>query len=194
MTDAELRHNTPGNMNRLYGDPKFLSSYLSAKRIAWYGKWIGLLVNETNIDFNRKKIADVGCGTGHALKYIHDNYDHGNLYGYDYSSVALEIARETLPTARFVLHDLDEPLDEDFDVIIGFKTFEHLYHPVKVLDNVRNALRSDGLIFLVVPDGEVDHFAGHINRWDIEEWRDFSGAVSVGRLDKILWGILEKEP
>lgn len=194
MTDAGLFHNTPENMDQLYGSPNFLSGYLSTERIAWYGEVIRIFVDEANVDFSQKSIADVGCGTGHALKYIHENYDYGHLYGYDYSPVALEIARETLPTAKFVFHDLNEPIDEDFDVIIGLETFEHLYYPARVLKNVRDALRPDGLIFLTVPDGEVDGFIGHINRWNIQEWMDFSGAIAVGILKDILWGILEKEP
>ena len=194
MIEKKLLHNTPENINKLFSDPKYISDYLCKERLAWYGEMIRLFVDEANVDFKHRKIADIGCGTGHALKYIHDNYSHGLLYGYDYSSKVLEIAKEILPYTYFLLHDLSEPLYNDFDIIIGLKVFEHLYYPTKALDNIRDALKPDGLIFLVIPDGEVDGFWGHINKWELQEWMDFSGAVLAGVLDDVIWSILEKEP
>ena len=121
MIEKKLLHNTPENINKLFSDPKYISDYLCKERLAWYGEMIRLFVDEANVDFKHRKIADIGCGTGHALKYIHDNYSHGLLYGYDYSSKVLEIAKEILPYTYFLLHDLSEPLYNDFDIIIGLK-------------------------------------------------------------------------
>lgn len=195
VTNEALLHNTPENINKLFSDPQYVDDYYcTSERLERYGEAIRLFVDEANVDFEKKRIADVGCGTGHALKYIHDNYKHGPLYGYDYSSAVLKIAKETLPIANYVLHDLDEPLDKDFDIIIGFQVFEHLHHPSIVLKNIRGALKSDGLIFLTIPNGMINGFFGHINKWLLQEWMDFSGASVAGIVDDFIWGILEKEP
>lgn len=202
MSKSALSHNTPENVNRLFSDQGYVKRYLSNERLAWYGEMIDLFADEAGIDFRNRQIADVGCGTGHALKYVHDNFDHGPLFGYDYSVVALKIARKTLPIGQFVLHDISIPLNRMFDIILGLELFEHLHKPLVVLDNLRAAIHNDGLIFLAIPEGSQDRYAGHIHKWTINDWMEFSGASIAGisnakrspSAGPVIWSILEKEP
>ncbi|MBS4192081.1 class I SAM-dependent methyltransferase [Bacillus sp. FJAT-49705] len=46
-------------------------------------------------DINHKKVLDIGCGSGHSLKYMADNGAH-ELWGIDLSSTQIETAKQVL--------------------------------------------------------------------------------------------------
>lgn len=193
MTEEAFKHNTPENIDSLFGDINYVIEYLLHGRLQWYGEVIDIFVDRAGVDLTGKRIADVGCATGHALKYIHGNHNPAALFGFDYSKEALKWARKVLPEAKFKFHDLDNPLKEKFDLIMAFEVFEHLYHPELVLANLLDALEDGGMLFLTVPDGETDGFYGHINFWTIDEFKSFCDAEYIGQLDDVLLAIVVKE-
>ena len=193
MTEESLKHNTSENIDRLFGNINNVFGYLSYGRLQWYGTVIDIFIDQSGIDLTGKCIADVGCATGHALKYIHDEYNPGDLFGFDYSKAVLKWARQVLPEAKFKFHDLDNPLKKKFDVIMALEVFEHLYNPELVLANLLDALEVGGMLFLTVPDGETDdYFFGHINFWTMDEFESFCGAKHIGQLDDILLAVVVK--
>lgn len=185
-------HNTPENMDVLFGDPEYLSDYCCQARIDWYGEVIEIFREETGFEFDGKDILDAGCGTGHALKYIHDHYEHGALVGVDFSSKAIEIMGEIVPAAIAMHLDLITPLRMKYDFIMSLEVFEHLLAPIIVLENLKKALKTGGFLFITVPDGELDDFVGHINRWTLDEFIDFTDADIFGRHEDAIFAIYQR--
>jgi 2-polyprenyl-3-methyl-5-hydroxy-6-metoxy-1,4-benzoquinol methylase len=192
MMDA-YEHNTASNMDKLYSDVHWVFEYVAHGRFEWYGEVIKHFVLQTGIDFAGKRIADFGCGLGIALRYISYNYGADSLWGFDYSKEALKWARKVLPTATFKKHDLEKPINMKFDVIISLETLEHLHNPELGYKNMMDTLVDGGVAFLTVPDCKLFKYAGHINNWTFDEFREFANTKYIGRLDDILLAIVVKE-
>jgi SAM-dependent methyltransferase len=100
-------------------------------------------------------VADVGCGSGHAVNVLAHAYPTSRLVGYDFSAEAIQSARAEaeklgLTNARFEVLDvatLDEP--ESFDLVTAFDAIHDQAHPARVLAAVARALRSDGVFLMV---------------------------------------------
>ena len=100
-------------------------------------------------------VADIGCGSGHAINVLAQAYPQSRLVGYDFSEEALAAARKEaaelgLTNARFELLDVAE-LDEvaAFDLVTAFDAIHDQAHPDRVLAAISRALRDDGVFLLV---------------------------------------------
>lgn len=96
-------------------------------------------------------VADVGCGSGHALNVMARAFPESRFVGYDFSDAALgaarnEAAREHLANVRFEAKDVSA-LDEvaRFDFITSFDAIHDQAYPGRVLAGIRRALRDDGV-------------------------------------------------
>jgi len=186
-------HNTASNSDKRYADINWVFGYLAKGRLEWYGEVIEIFVLQSGIDFAGKSVADIGCGLGLALRHIDYSYGPDSLWGFDFSKEALKWARRVLPNATLKKHDIEKPLNMKFDVIISLETLEHLHKPELCYKNMMDALVDGGTAFLTVPDGRHGRWEGHINNWTLEEFREFTGAEYIGRLDDVLLAIVVKE-
>ncbi len=100
-------------------------------------------------------VADVGCGSGHAINVLAAAYPDSRLTGYDFSPEAIAAARAEatalgLTNARFEVLDV-ATLDKvaEFDLITAFDAIHDQAHPGQVLAGIARALR-DGGTFLMV--------------------------------------------
>jgi 2-polyprenyl-3-methyl-5-hydroxy-6-metoxy-1,4-benzoquinol methylase len=101
------------------------------------------------------RVADVGCGSGHAVNVMAAAFPGSTFIGYDFSAEAIGAARahaaETgLENARFEVLDvaaLDET--ESFDLVTAFDAIHDQAHPATVLGNIARALRHDGTFLMV---------------------------------------------
>ena len=95
-------------------------------------------------------LLDVGCGTGHHLKHLGDDF---SCTGIDINGKMLEIARKNVDGAEFIEADMiTMDLDRRFDVItclfssIGYvKTYQNLG---KTLRNFAHHLKPGGLLLI----------------------------------------------
>lgn len=99
-------------------------------------------------------VADVGCGQGHAINLMARRFPASRFTGYDFSPEAIEAARAEaaawgLTNARFAVHDVAEPLPEEYDLVTAFDTIHDQAHPARVLAGVRAALRPGGTFLMV---------------------------------------------
>ena len=79
----------------LYGDPKEDFKTIGARL-------------KTLLDLHRvHEVADLGCGNGALLYYLHQQYPHWKLYGYDFTSAYIETAQsfEGLKDVKFLHQD-----------------------------------------------------------------------------------------
>ena len=97
------------------------------------------------------RLLDVGCGGGFAALLAHQR--GATVTGLDATAPLLEIARERVPDADFILGDLEDPLpftQGAFDVVTAFNAVQYADDPVAVLKNMSHVTRPAGLISVVV--------------------------------------------
>lgn len=100
-------------------------------------------------------VADIGCGSGHAVNVLAQAYPASRLVGYDFSTEAIQAARAEadklgLTNARFEVIDvatLDQP--ESFDLVTAFDAIHDQAHPAQVLAAVARAVRRGGVFLMV---------------------------------------------
>ncbi len=100
-------------------------------------------------------VADIGCGSGHAINVMAAAFPASRFTGIDFSDEGLavgraEAARLRLSNAAFAAKDvaaLDET--ETYDVITVFDAIHDQAEPARVLENIYRALRPGGILLMV---------------------------------------------
>lgn len=100
-------------------------------------------------------VADIGCGSGHAVNLMARAFPNSRFVGYDFSEEGVaagrsEAERLGLTNASFELVDVAE-LDvvDGFDAITAFDAIHDQAHPARVLENIHRALRPGGRFLMV---------------------------------------------
>lgn len=89
------------------------------------------------------KVLDVACGTGVLFPdYLKTGAD---ITGIDISENMVKTAREKFPDVKIICGDAtDFPLEEKFDAIMIYNAFPHFDEPEKLINNLAEALDSNG--------------------------------------------------
>jgi SAM-dependent methyltransferase len=92
-------------------------------------------------------VADLGCGTGLALRILAERFPAGRYAGYDPSGSAIAQAREAVGDLPVELHVAGaRALGEgSLDLVLTFDALHDMAHPDRVAALVRRALRPDGV-------------------------------------------------
>ena len=103
------------------------------------------------------RVADVGCGTGHAINVMAREYPRSTFVGYDLGQTAIERARAeakemSLANARFEVLDATKlPPDARFDLITSFDAIHDQRDPATALRCIAGALAPGGLYLMLEP-------------------------------------------
>ena len=100
-------------------------------------------------------VADIGCGSGHAINVLARAYPASRFVGFDFSEEAIgradaEAQSLGLTNARFELCDaarLDQP--EAFDLVTAFDAVHDQAHPGQVLSAIARATRPGGTFLMI---------------------------------------------
>jgi ubiquinone/menaquinone biosynthesis C-methylase UbiE len=101
------------------------------------------------------RVLDVGCGTGHAMNILAQEFPSSRFYGYDIAEDAIESARAEakkmgLTNTSFEVVDVTNlPSDPKFDVITAFDAIHDQKAPESVLRAVNQALAPDGTFLMI---------------------------------------------
>jgi SAM-dependent methyltransferase len=100
-------------------------------------------------------VADIGCGSGHAINILARRFPRSRYVGYDFSQEAIAAARAEstawgLTNTHFVLLDVTL-LDAaaSYDLVTAFDAIHDQAHPAQVLTNIAEALRPGGTFLMV---------------------------------------------
>jgi SAM-dependent methyltransferase len=113
------------------------------------------------------RVADVGCGTGHAIALLAAAYPRSTFVGYDLATDAIararaEAAAAGLANARFEVRDAARlTTDEPFDVAFVFDAVHDQAAPAAVLERIHDALAPGGTFVMVEPRAATD-LAGNL--------------------------------
>jgi SAM-dependent methyltransferase len=99
-------------------------------------------------------VADVGCGSGHAINLMAKAFPKSRFIGLDLSENGIAAARAEaeqlgLTNARFEVRDaatLDTP--RQYDLITAFDSIPDQSQPTQVLENIAQALQPDGVFLM----------------------------------------------
>jgi SAM-dependent methyltransferase len=102
------------------------------------------------------RVADLGCGTGHAINLMAREYPRSDFVGFDIAPDAIERGRAeargmSLPNARFEVADVASSLEGKFDLITSFDSIHDQRDPAAVLRNAAGALAPGGVYLAVEP-------------------------------------------
>jgi 2-polyprenyl-3-methyl-5-hydroxy-6-metoxy-1,4-benzoquinol methylase len=100
-------------------------------------------------------VADIGCGSGHAINVMAAAFPASRFTGIDFSDEGLGVGRAEarrlgLTNATFVAKDV-AALDssQTYDVITVFDAIHDQAQPARVLENIYDALRPGGTLLMV---------------------------------------------
>ena len=176
VVTSPLYHNSKEGLNEFYSDKETVESYLDP---GFYDRLIDLLKSH-GVDYQMKRVADIGCGTGGLLNALKSRAQTLSLTGFEYSENALAIARSQVAGVEFCYFDIYEGTTRQFDVIYCIEVLEHLLHPDIALRNIIDMLSNSGVALITVPNGRIDTFDGHINFWSPESWEVFLKQICSG--------------
>ncbi|MGI0086116.1 MAG: class I SAM-dependent methyltransferase [Nitrososphaerales archaeon] len=134
-----------------------------------------------------RSIVDVGCGSGHWLRYARDHFDITDILGLDFFVPDTELV---IPQENFLRTDLSAPIElsRRFDLAISIEVAEHL--PPASADTFVKSLT--GLSDVVLFSAAIPKQGGnnHLN----EQWPDYwerlfkeDGYVALDCLRRDLW-------
>jgi SAM-dependent methyltransferase len=101
------------------------------------------------------RVADIGCGTGHAINLMATAFPASNFTGYDLAGDAIARARDESrqmgsDNVAFEVLDITRlPADPPFEVIFAFDAVHDQVDPAAVLNRVHDALTPDGCFYMV---------------------------------------------
>jgi 2-polyprenyl-3-methyl-5-hydroxy-6-metoxy-1,4-benzoquinol methylase len=100
------------------------------------------------------RVADIGCGQGHALNLLAKAFPNSHFVGYDLSEEGIAAARQEaaalgLINASFEIRNVsDLGTAASYDLITAFDTIHDLAQPGKALKSIADTLRPGGLFFM----------------------------------------------
>jgi SAM-dependent methyltransferase len=108
------------------------------------------------------EVADIGCGSGHAVNLMARAFPASRFVGYDFSEQGVGVGKREaeslgLTNARFEARDVTRlEMPNRFDLITAFDAIHDQAQPAQVLAGISDALRPDGT-FLMVDIGASSH-------------------------------------
>lgn len=119
---------------------------------------------------NKKKAVDIGCGTGD----ITANFKQAgmDISGIEYTKEGVEVAKRFHPDMEFAQGDITIFREEkSFDFIFTkqvypFHSVNAFTEQTKIIDNLIDSLKSDGVLMVLVSDAQYPHCLMH----DLISW------------------------
>jgi SAM-dependent methyltransferase len=98
-------------------------------------------------------VLEIGCGSGVLLREIKGR--GANVRGCEIDKISSEVANRALGeqvVANVDATELLKNIDQFYDLIVISHVLEHLRNPVEVLKALRNSMKADGTLLVVVPN------------------------------------------
>jgi 2-polyprenyl-3-methyl-5-hydroxy-6-metoxy-1,4-benzoquinol methylase len=143
----------------------------------------------TDTDGKPQRLLELGCGLGHLIGLLQDDYQ---CVGIDLAEYSIEQTKVNAPKAEaYVMSadDLSSFKDQEFSVVVGLHLVEHLPDPQGTIRQVNRILKPGGLFLFATPnpvyslrrykDVKTDAIGKdptHINVQEPKVWRQWTEA------------------
>jgi ubiquinone/menaquinone biosynthesis C-methylase UbiE len=130
------------------------------------------------------KVLDAGCGAGVPVTNIlSESFD---VTGVDFAQTQIEMARQLVPNATFICHDvvdLDLP-DGSFDAVCSYYAIIHIprLDHQKLLRNFHRLLTSGGLALLCMGANDIEHDIDEHYHGSPMYWSHYDAATNLAML------------
>jgi SAM-dependent methyltransferase len=178
--------NTPDAYDALWGDPAAIETFTA--EADGIRKTLTREIGDATVAQipPSAAVVDIGCGAGDLLEEVRSRAVAPLLSGCDFSPKAVDQARRRFP-GDFVVHVINKTLpypDKAFDAVYCTDVIEHLEHPAEIVSELVRICRPGGFVAIVIPDGAVDTFFGHLWFWTERSFPEFLSkwGASVSRL------------
>lgn len=125
---------------------------------------------------NKKQTTlEIGCGTGYVLEAIAKANPNFEMEGTELYLEGLKFAKKRSPQVIFYQSDARAlPFKNKYDGVMAFDVIEHIEEDEKTLKSIFNSLRTDGYLFVTVPQhmwlwSQLDVYACHKRRYTKKE-------------------------
>jgi SAM-dependent methyltransferase len=141
--------------------PEFTDAMDAVGRGAFDGDlidiWLACVAGLKETLTDGARVADVACGTGHAVVLLAREFPRSTFTGYDIDQDAIargraEAAAAGVMNAHFEVRDIaDLIVDQPFDVVFVFDAIHDMVAPAVVLRRIYDALAPGGVFFMKEP-------------------------------------------
>lgn len=146
---ADLHQNVPPDWyyRSLYRDRNFIRRFVHQSRFREVSKLI---------DHTKGKILDIGSADGMFTKVILDKSEANEIVGIDVLRNSIEWAKnhwKSNKKMKFKVADAHKlPFrNRDFDAVFALEVLEHVFEPVRVLQEIKRVLKDGGYVIFLVP-------------------------------------------
>lgn len=148
------RNNELNFLNSLVVDYKDNSPYSKIKKEIIYN----LIVSGLSKFPKYSKALQLGCSNGYETKVLSEYFE--KLTVVDGSSIFINRMigsnrNNSINYVHSLFEDIDNTIDEKYDVVVCNYILEHVYDPQVVLKAISNKLSENGLLFIVVPNANA---------------------------------------
>lgn len=117
-------------------------------------KWLPTMPDVVERLSTGGRIADIGCGSGSAVRAMARAYPEASVVGFDIDerSIARAIDGTTENNASFIVGSADAMTDGGpYDLVTVFDVTHDLSDPLAVLQQIREAISDTGVLFMMEP-------------------------------------------
>lgn len=127
-----------------------------------------------------RDVLDIGCAMGSFTKYIKDK--GFNVDGIDFSSEFIKIAKSKIKDVNFYVMDmLDMKLEKKYDGIMLINSMIHIEkkHMLKLFKDIKSLLNDDGVVFIILQEGEGERYVTEPLDESITEFVNFYTPLEI---------------
>ncbi|MFH7765917.1 methyltransferase domain-containing protein [Acinetobacter sp. BSP-28] len=109
-------------------------------------------------------VVDWGCAQGDGTDIWASYINSQQLFGVDFSKIAIEQARQRYPVIQFFCENWLEPdseITQSYDVVFSSNTLEHFHNPFEVLATL--STKAKKAVILALPYREINRIAEHFS-------------------------------
>jgi 2-polyprenyl-3-methyl-5-hydroxy-6-metoxy-1,4-benzoquinol methylase len=137
-------------------------------------------------------VIDAGCGLGMNVVALKEVLPGARITGIDFSSVAIEGARQRFPEFEWKQVDLNNPPDlQPVDLVVCTEVIEHMESPESLVISLRKLVKPNGYLVLTTQAGKVhstEVAVGHLRHFTLEELTRIVSAAGFDTNETAQWG------
>ncbi len=98
------------------------------------------------------RVLDYGCAKGTVMKRLVEKNPNVVPHLFDVSKMYVHLWEKFLKPEQYASYQPKNTWQASFDIITSFFAFEHTPDPLKELATIKNLLKEDGLVYIIVPN------------------------------------------